>query len=42
MNLIAAFEQASGVTIARKIAPRRDGALTAFWALGNIVTEHLG
>ena len=42
VKLIAAFEQASGVPIARKIASRRGGALTAFWALGNIVNEHLG
>lgn len=32
LELVAAFERASGVQVARKFAPRRDGDLPAFWA----------
>ena len=42
LELVAAFERASGVQIARKFAPRRDGDLSAFWADPAYAAEWLG
>ena len=42
LELVDAFERASGVKIARKFVPRRDGDLPAFWADPAIATERLG
>ncbi len=42
LELIGAFERASSVEIARKISPRRDGDLPAFWANPALAAERLG
>ena len=42
LELIAAFEHASGIPLARKMAPRRDGDLPAFWTSSNLAAERLG
>ena len=42
LELVKAFERASGVQIARKFTPRRDGDLPAFWADPAHAVERLG
>ena len=42
LELIAAFEHASGIPITHKMAPRRDGDLPAFWSSVNLAAERLG
>lgn len=42
LELIATFEHASGIAIARKMALRPDGDLPAFCASANLAAERLG
>ena len=42
LEMVKAFEKASGVTIPYQILPRRDGDLPAFWADANLAKRELG
>ncbi|CAI0797620.1 UDP-glucose 4-epimerase [Serratia grimesii] len=42
LEMVMAFEKASGVAIPYRILPRRDGDLPAFWADANLAKRELG
>ncbi|CAI2060616.1 UDP-glucose 4-epimerase GalE [Serratia ficaria] len=42
LEMVQAFEKASGVAIPYQILPRRDGDLPAFWADANLAKNELG
>lgn len=42
LEMVKAFEKASGVTIPYQILPRRDGDLPAFWADADLAKRELG
>ncbi|HAT2870169.1 TPA: UDP-glucose 4-epimerase GalE [Serratia marcescens] len=42
LEMVQAFEKASGVTVPYQILPRRDGDLPAFWADARLAKQELG